>query len=356
MGETKPLKELGVLIDEEIVKNYAWSHGIAKVGAELNQAQKVQARVALITAGLSKAQGDVARTADEVANASRGVTGRIEALAETIGTQLQPIAKTVLSEISAALSVMDLAWQKIGVTSIKSASGSVTGMGYVQSAVGQASDAVQIFGNAWIKAQANMTGAIASMVEMIGRQTQLNKVLSIGIRLAMGDISAIKEVAMNFLNPGAGKKGKGFADILAEELRATQDKLNKEFEKASGKALPSVGINKAFTDAQAQLQKLRGDLGKGNVDPNSLVPIGQDAIKKPEKLKEAKFSDAMERGSQDATNTILRSKYGGGRSSKELERIAKNGEEANKHLAKIAGAAKPEISKTSDYEVWRDFG
>ncbi len=48
-GEAEPMRRFGVLLNENAVKEEAYARGIAKRGAELTDAQKVQARAALIT-------------------------------------------------------------------------------------------------------------------------------------------------------------------------------------------------------------------------------------------------------------------------------------------------------------------
>ncbi len=47
-GEAEPLKALGILVDENTVKQYAYANGIAEMGAELSQSEKVMARYGAI--------------------------------------------------------------------------------------------------------------------------------------------------------------------------------------------------------------------------------------------------------------------------------------------------------------------
>lgn len=62
----------------------------------LTEAQKVQARTSLLTKGLSKAQGDLARTSTSVSNQTKMLQGRIQNLAADMGTKLLPAAGAVL--------------------------------------------------------------------------------------------------------------------------------------------------------------------------------------------------------------------------------------------------------------------
>jgi hypothetical protein len=92
MGEYDALQRMGVLIDEDIVNQYAWQHGIAATGAELTEQQKVLARHGVIMDGLGAAQGDFARTQGGLANQSRILRARFKDLAATVGSVLLPVA------------------------------------------------------------------------------------------------------------------------------------------------------------------------------------------------------------------------------------------------------------------------
>jgi hypothetical protein len=70
-GEAEPLKALGILINEETIKQYAYANGIAKVGDELTQQQKVMARYGAILEQTATAQGDMKRSYDTATAASR---------------------------------------------------------------------------------------------------------------------------------------------------------------------------------------------------------------------------------------------------------------------------------------------
>ena len=102
-GEAEPLRKFGVLISDARVKAFAYSHGIAKAGATLTEAQKVQARYGVIMQDSAKAQGDFARTADSVANRQRTVAAETANVSAQFGQALLPVTKTVLSVVSSLL-------------------------------------------------------------------------------------------------------------------------------------------------------------------------------------------------------------------------------------------------------------
>lgn len=89
-GETEPLKRLGILVNENTIKTYAYSHGIAKQGDQLTEQQKVMARYGAIMEQTKKAQGDLARTIDSPINQTRIQTQKFKELAIELGEKLFP--------------------------------------------------------------------------------------------------------------------------------------------------------------------------------------------------------------------------------------------------------------------------
>lgn len=89
-GEAEPLRTLGILLSETRVKQEAYASGLATVGAELTEAQKVQARYNLIFKDSDKAQGDFARTSTGLANTSRILKAEFADLSAELGKDLLP--------------------------------------------------------------------------------------------------------------------------------------------------------------------------------------------------------------------------------------------------------------------------
>jgi len=92
VGEAEPLKTLGVLINESTVKAKAMELGLGDASGALTEAEKVQARYALILEQTGKAQGDFARTADGLANSQRTLNATWEDTKAKLGEALLPIA------------------------------------------------------------------------------------------------------------------------------------------------------------------------------------------------------------------------------------------------------------------------
>lgn len=105
-GETEPLKALGILVDENTVKQVAYSEGIAENGAELTQQQKVLARYMAILKQTGNAQGDLARTIDSPSNQLRILKQQITNLGIAFSQFLIPVVSAVLPYLSAFTKVV----------------------------------------------------------------------------------------------------------------------------------------------------------------------------------------------------------------------------------------------------------
>jgi hypothetical protein len=99
-GEIEPLKVLGIVMDEATVKSFAYTSGIAKLGTELTQQEKVLARYGLLLEQTSLAQGDLARTIDSPANQLRLLQTRMEELQTNIGMAFLPALSTLTGELT----------------------------------------------------------------------------------------------------------------------------------------------------------------------------------------------------------------------------------------------------------------
>lgn len=93
-GETESLKQLGVVMTEANLQEYALSQGINKKVNEMIQAEKVQLRYNYVLDKTKNAQGDFANTSDGAANSMRVASEAIKEAGASIGIMLTPyIAK-----------------------------------------------------------------------------------------------------------------------------------------------------------------------------------------------------------------------------------------------------------------------
>lgn len=105
-GETEPLKALGILVDENTVKQVAYQEGIAQTGAELTNEQKVLARYVAILKQTGNAQGDLARTINSPANQLRQLKQSVTDLGIAFSNFLMPVVSAVLPYLTAFTKVI----------------------------------------------------------------------------------------------------------------------------------------------------------------------------------------------------------------------------------------------------------
>lgn len=105
-GESEPLRDFGVFLNEASVEAKAFELGIASAGAELTEQQKIMARAALIMQATTNAQGDVARTADGTANRIRAARAAFEELQVAIGEKLIPALTPLIAGLSGVLNAL----------------------------------------------------------------------------------------------------------------------------------------------------------------------------------------------------------------------------------------------------------
>lgn len=96
-GEYEPMKRFGVVINEAKVEQELLNMGIAGGTKAATDAEKAQARMNLILAATSDAQGDAERTADSFSNQVKALQSDLKEAAETLGSELLPMAQGALS-------------------------------------------------------------------------------------------------------------------------------------------------------------------------------------------------------------------------------------------------------------------
>jgi hypothetical protein len=99
-GESEPIRQYGVLLDDATLKQRAMTMGIFDGEGALTQQQKVLAAQAEILAQTSDAQGDFARTADGLANSQRIAAAEAENASASFGQTLLPVYDRALEVVT----------------------------------------------------------------------------------------------------------------------------------------------------------------------------------------------------------------------------------------------------------------
>lgn len=102
-GEREALKSLGIVINEEMVKQKALEMGIWDGVGALDAQAKALATQELVFEGAGAAVGDFARTSDGAANQTKIVTANFKDMASELGQKLLPIGSKLIEWASKAV-------------------------------------------------------------------------------------------------------------------------------------------------------------------------------------------------------------------------------------------------------------
>ncbi len=99
-GETESLKDLGVVMTQAALDQYALANGYGRTTSAMSEAEKVALRYKFVTEQLSLASGDFIRTSDGWANQVRVLKLQFDSLKATIGQGLINVLTPVIQVIN----------------------------------------------------------------------------------------------------------------------------------------------------------------------------------------------------------------------------------------------------------------
>lgn len=103
-GETEALKQLGIVMIQTNLQQYAYSQGISKQVSAMNQAEQTILRYNYVVSQLGLAQGDFARTSDSWANQIRLLKEQLRELLTIIGQGILVVLSPLIKGLNQAFS------------------------------------------------------------------------------------------------------------------------------------------------------------------------------------------------------------------------------------------------------------
>lgn len=107
-GETESLKELGVVMTQNALDQYALANGYGKTTAKMSEQEKVALRYKFVMDKLSVANGDFERTSDGWANQTRVLSLRFNELKATLGQGFINVFTPIVKGINIVLSKLQV--------------------------------------------------------------------------------------------------------------------------------------------------------------------------------------------------------------------------------------------------------
>lgn len=120
-GETETLKDLGVVMTQTALDQYALNNGFGKTTANMTEQEKVMLRYQFVTSRLADASGDFAKTSDGWANQTRVLKLRFDALKATLGQGLIKVLSPLIKMFNELLGkIQSCADSFVGLTNVMS--------------------------------------------------------------------------------------------------------------------------------------------------------------------------------------------------------------------------------------------
>ena len=177
-GETETLKDLGVVMTQSALDQYALANGYGKTTSAMTEQEKVALRLAFVQKQLSAASGDFIRTSDSWANQVRVMQLQLQSLKATVGQGLINIFTPVLKVINVLLGKLaTLANAFKSFTELitgKKSSGQTSGSGAGLAGTGAIADTADQYGQAADNAEhlADATNDTAKATKKANKETK----------------------------------------------------------------------------------------------------------------------------------------------------------------------------------------
>ena len=277
-GETESLKDLGVVMTQAALDQYALANGYGKTTQAMSEAEKVALRYKFVQDQLSLASGDFIRTSDSWANQVRVLKLRFDSLKATIGQGLINVLTPVIQVINAIISkLMSLANAFKAFTELitgKKGSGggasvAAAGMEAVASSADQAGSAMGGAGGAAKKAAKDLKTVTTGIDELniIDQGTDSGSGGSGGS--AGGGYSA-DQFDMGTLPEEAGK-----TNVVLDSILAKMKELAGIFKEGFSSGLGDTAV---FDSIEESIQGIKSSLAGIFIDPAVVKAADQLAV------------------------------------------------------------------------------
>lgn len=233
-GETESLKDLGVVMTQTALDQFALANGYGKTTAKMTEQEKVALRYAFVQQQLSLAQGDFARTSDSWANQVRILKLQFDSLRASLGqgfiAALTPVIKvinTIMGKLVQLANVFSAFMKRLfGVKSDSS-----SGIGAVASDVSSATNAMDNLSNSTSGVGSAAKKAAKEIKGLMGID-EINTISSTGSDSdsGSGDSSRIGNIGMDDWDFSQQEKA---TDGLLSKVEVFADKVRNIFKNIS---------------------------------------------------------------------------------------------------------------------------
>jgi hypothetical protein len=365
-NQSDKLKELGVVYTEDTVKAYAYSHGIAAVGTELNEQQKFMARSAIITQGLAKVHGDLEKTQGGAANQGRKLMGTIENIGVSIGTAFMPAITEGIGMLSEFASWASKTFEDSKATIQGWSDTVISAFDWVVAVVHNFPSAFEVARLKIFETLANIGEYIAVLgpnAVIIAKYIGDNWLLLIGDAFD-ATVTALKNLWSNFQAVGkaigawfSNPAGGFHVDWtpLLDGFQATAAKFPELVKPALHDMSKEIAAAAAPITTEVTARRAKREMAKNiAAAPLKDTPIADEALKKKKDKKdkdEVKFAGALELGSKEAYSSIVAASSGRGNGMDDIKKSGKDTASNTAELVNIARGRNNQGRRTTRMEI-----
>lgn len=233
-GETESLKDLGVVMTQTALDQFALANGYGKTTAKMTEQEKVALRYAFVQQQLSLAQGDFARTSDSWANQVRILKLQFDSLRASLGqgfiaavTPVIKVINTIMGKLVQLANVFSAFMKRLFGVKIDSSSG----IGAVASDVSSATNAMDNLSNSTSGVGSAAKKAAKEIKGLMGID-EINTISSTGSDSdsGSGDSSGIGNIGMDDWDFSQQEKA---TDGLLSKVEVFADKVRNIFKNIS---------------------------------------------------------------------------------------------------------------------------
>lgn len=264
-GETESLKELGVVMTQTALDQYALNNGFGKTTAKMTEQEKAILRYQFVMSSLADASGDFARTSGSWANQTRILALQFDSLRATIGQGLINAFTPVIRAVNTLLSRLQTlaAYFKAFTVALFGDAGSGSTGDTLGSAAGSSGDIADNMGSA--------AGSAKKMREYMLGIDELN-VLNPDDSSGSGGGSGGAGGSLDFGNIG----GELFEDVTVNpEIEEAVEKIRDAIERLKDAAKPTTdALKRLWNEGLSKLGKF-GWTALEDFYQDFLKPVGE---------------------------------------------------------------------------------
>ena len=330
-GESEPLRDFGIFLTEAAVKAKAYEMGLAQVGAELTDAQKIQARANIILEKSGPAIGAAAREADGASSKIEAFWGQLENLQITLGETFAPAVGAMLGGLSEGIAVMGQAWTDATTFIADWASGAIESIGLTLEPINILEVAIGGIANAcqYVVIGFKALGVVGTAVYTA--LIKLDALLLDGINYIYTSLTGLESPLADFAES---------VNVVVDSMWESTKEQAQDVADAWNSPAWSSAVSERFQQVRDEAAALRADLA--NKPINLPMNVGGSDPGALEKKVSKPFGEALRLGSAEAASTVLRNRFGMGKNSTEenTKRTADGVDKAVATLREIAGGIK----------------